>query len=141
MPDLIELLLVMCGERRTQLLEILESSDAHVLTVSSCREARRVLKTHPTIEVVIADLSHPDGNWCDILKCLVDSGISASIVVSAPYADDRLWSEVLWRGAYDLLVEPHESFEVRRIVEGAARAAGTSRVSSKGSAVTSARAS
>ena len=74
MRDSTQLLLVMCAERRTQLLEILNSSDAHVLTASSCREARRVLKTHPTIEVVIADLSHPDGNWCDILKCLVESG-------------------------------------------------------------------
>ncbi len=131
MPDLIELLLVMCGERRTQLLEILESSDAHVLTVSSCREARRVLKTHPTIEVVIADLSHPDGNWCDILKCLVDSGISASIVVSAPYADARLWSEVLWRGAYDLLIEPYEATEVSRIIESAARASSHRRLTAQ----------
>ena len=122
MLDSTQLLLVMCEERRTQLLEILKSSNAHVLTVSSCREARRVLQTHLTLEVVIADLSHPDGNWCDILKCLVDSGIPASIVVSATHADERLWSEVLWRGGYDLLTEPYEATEVIRIIEGAARA-------------------
>lgn len=122
MLDSTQLLLVMCAERRTQLLEILKSSNAHVLTVSSCREARRVLETHLTLEVVIADLSHPDGNWCDILKCLVDSGIPASIVVSATHADERLWSEVLWRGGYDLLTEPYEATEVIRIIEGAARA-------------------
>jgi FixJ family two-component response regulator len=56
---------------------------------------------------------------------LVDRGIHASVVVSARLADERLWSEVLWRGAYDVIVEPYEAEEVRRIVEGALRAAST----------------
>ena len=34
----------------------------------------------------------------------------------------RLWSEALWRGVHDLLVEPYENFEVKRAVEGALRA-------------------
>ena len=131
MLDSTRLLLVMCAERRTQLLEILESSNADVLTACSCREARRVLNTYPTIEVVIADLSHPDGNWCDILRCLVGSGIHASIVVNAPEADEKLWSEVLWRGGYDLLIEPYEATEVSRIIEGAARASGHRRLAAQ----------
>ena len=52
----------------------------------------------------------------------MDCDIHASTVVSSPHADERLWSEVLWRGAYDLLVEPHESREVHQTVTGALRA-------------------
>ncbi len=131
MLDSTQLLLVMCAERRTQLLEILKSSNAHVLTVSSCREARRVLQTHPTVEVVIADVGHPDGNWCDILKHLVDNGIGAKLLVCPRIADERLWSEVLWRGGYDLVIEPYEATEVSRIIESAARASSHRRLTAQ----------
>ncbi len=55
--------------------------------------------------MIITQLTLADGNWCDLFKYLVDRGSHASVVVSSPQADERLWSEVLWRGAYDLLVE------------------------------------
>ena len=73
--------------------------------------------------MIITQLTLADGNWCDLFKYLVDRGSHASVVVSSPQADERLWSEVLWRGAYDLLVEPYESGEVCRVVEGALRVA------------------
>ena len=116
-------LLVMSPERRRSLLSELELLHIEVLAVTCCQEARRVLETHPPIEIVITDLSLADGNWCDIFKYLVDNDIHASVVVSCPLADERLWSEVLWRGAYDMLVEPYNKQELRRIVEGALRAA------------------
>lgn len=103
-------------------LRNLESLDLEVLAVESFREARELLQTYPRVKVVIADVTLSDGNWCDILKYIVDSGIQASVVVRTRLADENLWSEVLWRGAYDLLVEPLESVEVTRIVEGALRA-------------------
>ncbi len=116
-------LLVMSPERRRSLLTELELLHLEVLAVTTCQEARGVLETHPPIEIVITDLSLADGNWCDVFKYLVDNDIHASVVVSCPLADERLWSEVLWRGAYDMLVEPYNKQELRRIVEGALRAA------------------
>jgi hypothetical protein len=41
--------------------------------------------------------------------------------VSSPAADEHFWSEILWRGVHDLLVEPHDADQVRRAVEGAIR--------------------
>ena len=76
--------------------------------------------------MIITQVTLTDGNWCDIFKYLVDHGIQASTVVSSPQADEQLWSEVLWRGAYDLLVEPYETREVHQTIEGALRAARTS---------------
>jgi FixJ family two-component response regulator len=100
-----------------------------ILPAGSCHEARILLQDNPPVSVVITDVSLNDGNWCDVFRFLVDKGIHASVVVSARLADERLWSEVLWRGAYDVIVEPYEATEVRRIVEGASRAAGSSRPS------------
>ena len=115
-------LVVMSRERRLPLVEILEPLTLSVLTAEDCREARALLQTRPPLEIVIIDVSLMDGNWCDIFKFLVDYEISASVVVASGFADERLWSEVLWRGAYDLLVEPYERDEVRRVLEGALRA-------------------
>ena len=115
-------LVVMSRERRLPLLENLDRLTLSVLTAEDCREARALLQTRPPLEIVIIDVSLTDGNWCDIFKFLVDYGISASVVVASGFADERLWSEVLWRGAYDLLVEPYGREEVRRILEGALRA-------------------
>ena len=94
-------LVVMSRERRLPLVEILEPLTLSVLTAGDCREARALLQTRPPLEIVIIDVSLMDGNWCDIFKFLVDYEISASVVVASGFADERLWSEVLWRGAYE----------------------------------------
>jgi DNA-binding NtrC family response regulator len=116
-------IVVMSPERRRSLDLNLEQLNVQVLYAGSCQEARNLLKEHPRVSVVITDVSLMDGNWCDIFRYLVDNGIHASVVVSSRLADERLWSEVLWRGAYDVLVEPYDPDEVRRIVEGALRSA------------------
>ncbi|MEX2303964.1 MAG: response regulator [Bryobacterales bacterium] len=118
-------MLVMSPERRRTLEHNLEPLNVQVLLAGSCQEARILLQNNPPVSVVITDVSLNDGNWCDIFRFLVDKGIHASVVVSSQLADERLWSEVLWRGAYDVLVEPYEADEVRRIIEGALRAAGS----------------
>ena len=110
-------------ECRGPLLANLESLKIGVLTVRNCCEARQFLRDYPGIELIITAATLPDGNWSDILKCSTDRGVEASVVVTSSYADERLWSEALWRGVYDLLVEPYERFEVQRTVHGAIRAA------------------
>ncbi len=122
MPDATLVLLVMEPEESRALIEILRSHRFQVLAAGSCGEARQILETRPPVEVIIGGTSYRDGNWCDLLRWLVEHEHRASLVVTVGQADERLWSEVLWRGAYDLLVEPYESSEVCRVVEAAARA-------------------
>ena len=116
-------LVVMEPQRRSELVPMLATSEIQVLTVSSCQEACWIFEREPGVDVVITDLSHPDGNWSELLQWVVERSLPVSLVVSCAQADEGLWAEVLWRGAYDLLVGPYERSEVRRIVEGAARAA------------------
>ena len=121
-------LLVMSHERRSPLLKSLKLLDIEVLAVETCQQARALLQTHPPVDVVITQVTLPDGNWCDVFKYLVDNAVQASLVVSSPHADEILWSEVLWRGAYDLIVEPYQADELRKTLEGALRANESSRV-------------
>jgi len=113
---------VMPRERWSQILGELASLDVKAWLAETCQEARGLFEKLPRVDVVMSDLSLPDGNWCDVFKHLIDNDIHASMIVVARQADERLWSEVLWRGAYDLLVEPYEDADVRRVVEGAVRA-------------------
>jgi FixJ family two-component response regulator len=113
---------VMPRQRWSRILAELDLLDIQAWPAETCQEARKLLEKTPQVAVVISDLSLPDGNWCDVFKHLIDNDIHASMVVTARHADERLWSEVLWRGAYDLLVEPYTDLDVRRVVEGAIRA-------------------
>jgi len=115
-------LLVMSPERRLPLLKKLKPLNTEVVAVENCQQLRSLLESQPPVDVVITEVTLADGNWCDVFRYLVDHGVHASVIVSSPRADEILWSEVLWRGAYDLLVEPYESDEVRHTLEGALRA-------------------
>jgi DNA-binding NtrC family response regulator len=96
--------------------------EARVLAATNCREARQLLASEGPMDVVVTEVSLPDGNWCDLLLSMVKHGLDASLVVISGSDDQRLWSEVLWRGAYDMLVEPFGPEEARRALEGAWRA-------------------
>jgi DNA-binding NtrC family response regulator len=118
------LLVLPVGERRSTLLQHLESLQLTAQAVDSCRAVRKCMRANPDIAIVITQVSLTDGNWCDILSCVVNHGVEARVVVSSSVADERFWSEALWRGVHDVLVEPYDRLEVRRIVDSALRAAG-----------------
>jgi DNA-binding NtrC family response regulator len=117
------LLVLPPGERRRTLLGYLDSLSLTAAAVDTCHAARKCIEANPRIEIVITQVSLEDGNWCDVLSWVVSRGVDARVVVSCSVADERFWSEALWRGVYDLLVEPYDRSEVARIVRGALRAA------------------
>jgi len=104
------------------LLSKLESVDAKFLAAENCRDARTVLRDQEDVNVIVTDTTLTDGNWCDVLNHVSHLGSRANVVVTSEVGDERLWSEVLWRGAYDLLIEPVETREVQQVMEGALRA-------------------
>ncbi len=120
MANRLNTLLVMPQERRSALLHHIRSLNANVLTASSCAEATERLRSDPEVRVVLTDLCLPDGSWFDVLNQVGDINTSAQVVVCARVADERLWSQVLEAGGFDVLVEPYQDREVRRIVMAAA---------------------
>ena len=116
------LLVMPSSERRSMLLSKLKSLNAKFLAAENCRDARTVLTDQGDVNVIVTDTTLTDGNWCDVLNHVSHLGSRANVVVTSEVGDERLWSEVLWRGAYDLLLEPVGAREVQQVMEGALRA-------------------
>jgi DNA-binding NtrC family response regulator len=95
---------------------------AEPVEADDCRQGRWALASRSPLKLVISDVDFRDGDWRDTLAAAQQRPGGISFLVSTPYPDHFLWSEALWRGAHDLLVEPYSSSELRRIVEGALRA-------------------
>jgi DNA-binding NtrC family response regulator len=110
------------GERRSQLSACLRALGAVAIEVDDCRQARQALARRGPLKLVISDVDFRDGDWRDTLAAAQQRPGGAGFLVSAPFPDYELWSEALWRGAHDLLVEPYSTSELRRIVESALRA-------------------
>lgn len=123
MPPNEKVLVIMAaGERRSQLSACLKALGAAPVEVEDCGQARRALAKRGALNLVISDVDFRDGDWRDMLAAAQQRPGGVSYLVSTPLPDHGLWSEALWRGAYDLLVEPYSASELRRIVEGAWRA-------------------
>jgi DNA-binding NtrC family response regulator len=118
------LVIMPAGSRRAQLMARLKALGAAPVGAENCRQAQQVLAHRHGPNVVISDVAFPDGDWRDTLAQSQRRPKAVGFLVSTPIADHSLWSEVLWRGAYDLLVEPYSTSELRRVVEGALRATG-----------------
>ena len=84
-------------------------------TCHSFREACAVLQQN-SVPVVLCDESLPDGSWRDLLERASQSDNPPPVIVTSRLADDRLWSEVLSLGGYDLLCKPFRQSEVFRDV-------------------------
>ena len=109
-------LVVMVSERSPVFVRCLAGLDARVLTASTCSEADELLRSEPAVGLVLTDLVLPDGSWCDVLSRTRDLQPEAEVVVCARLADERLWTEVLDAGGFDVLAEPYQDLEVERIV-------------------------
>ena len=118
------LLVLSCPERQARLAAILHSLGVDLLGVRQCWEARALLQTRPPLLSVVTDATLEDGNWCDVLRTLVDYDPQAGVILIAPSADEMLWSEAIWRGVHDILVEPFTEAEAQQVVESVLRVAG-----------------
>ena len=68
------------------------------------------------IPVVLTSESLPDGDWKELLSQLQCLPEPPAVILMTAKADDRLWSDVLECGAYDVIPKPFDKTEVFRIV-------------------------
>ncbi len=96
-----------------------DSGACEVHSASSYREAFAVLDAcRPCI--VICESTLPDGNWKALLtEAGRSSGPLPLVIVTSHLADNRLWSEVLNFGGYDVLAKPFDRAEVSRVLDSA----------------------
>jgi DNA-binding NtrC family response regulator len=88
---------------------------SHAGEVKQARE--RLL--HFSYGVVLTEARLPDGTWLDVMNAVAESSPCSALIVTKRAADDLFWAEALNRGAYDLLAQPFDAGEVRRILSNA----------------------
>ena len=102
-------------EDHQQLQAILRHSKWQQHGVRSLTAARDFLRGTP-VPVVICEADLPDGNWQLALSEFDSIPTPPVLVVTSRFADDRLWSEALNLGAYNVLAKPLHSKEVFHVV-------------------------
>ena len=115
------------SEDANSLSEILGSLPMELHHVDDLEHARARLD-HARYPVILTDASLPDGAWPDVLDLAREKSPFSRVLVTYRLADARLWLDAMSVGVYDLLNQPFEPDEVRRIFNNAfarhARAAG-----------------
>jgi DNA-binding response OmpR family regulator len=102
-------------EDHQHLHDILKHSNWQQYGARTQREALEFLSENTT-PVVICESELTDGSWQDVLCQLGTMPCSPLLVVTSRMADDRLWSEVLNLGAYNVLAKPLNMKEVFHVV-------------------------
>ena len=105
----IKVLVVCSSAGADMLVGMLRAGNCVVRTVNGFREASGHLSNAGN-PVVICERSLPDGEWKDLL------GKTPRLIVTSHAADEALWAEVLNLGGYDVLAQPFDEQEVRRVL-------------------------
>jgi DNA-binding response OmpR family regulator len=108
-------------EDHQHLREILKYSTWQQHGARTQKEAFEFLGENIT-PVVICESELPDSTWREVLCRLDRMQYPPLLVVTSRMADDRLWSEVLNLGGYNVLAKPLNSNEVLHVTGGAWRA-------------------
>jgi DNA-binding NtrC family response regulator len=100
--------------------ECLQDSSIKVLFSSPTEPFENTLAKHFPFNAVVIDLPAPATRCCDKLVSAVKRvAPGAKVIFLSRLADEKLWSQVLSLGAYDLLPKPLERTEFLRTVFGA----------------------
>jgi DNA-binding response OmpR family regulator len=80
-------------------------------------EATALLSQKSDISVIVWDCDALPGAWIDLVNDLLDAPAAPSLILTSRLADDRLWSEALNVGAWDVLAKPLDRAETVRSVK------------------------
>jgi DNA-binding response OmpR family regulator len=97
------------------LLHILSDTDWTLYWNTTRADAVETLRCR-SVAVVLCDRDLPDGDWRDVLRAAASVASRPPVIVTARFANDRLWAEVLNLGGYDVVRKPFDADEVMRAV-------------------------
>lgn len=89
-----------------ELLAEVRAQFSDPIVVHSLAQARGRLQSSD-YDLVLCGVHLPDGNWADVLSCLVHNGREAKFILCATHDDSRLRVEVLGRGGSAVLPPPY----------------------------------
>jgi DNA-binding NtrC family response regulator len=103
------------ARKLSQMLHALPVALEHARTL---KQARAKLLGND-YDVILTESAFQGGTWLDVLHLVREAPRDVRVIVTDPHADARFWAEALNLGAYDLLAQPFEEQEVRRIMQNA----------------------
>ena len=110
-------LLVMASRQTARIWAALESRGFEVDHVLNCREAREFFRSGVDVDLVVSDLSLPDGNWWTISRELSQLGHRAHLAVCVPPESEGGGSEPFAKGLAELITPPFDRASVECVLE------------------------
>ena len=107
-------------EDRRLVYETFEEAGWRLLEAPDRKRALRHLD-NDLIQVVITTCEVPNWDWKRVLRNLRRMSRPPQLIVTSRTADERLWSEVLNCGGYDVLPQPFRKDEIQRVIAAAHR--------------------
>jgi DNA-binding NtrC family response regulator len=105
------------GDRRI-LADAAKRCDCDLISARTIHEAMQLARGR-VVRVILCQPAFPDGDWRDLLNLSLSWKTPAKVIVVFRLADNRLWSEVLNLGGYDLLAAPLDGREVSHVLASA----------------------
>ena len=104
------------SEDALSLARMLDDASLNVVHVCGLKDAASKLETGG-FQVVVTATNLEDGTWLDLLH--LTRSLGTELLVTDAWADARFWAEAINLGAYDLLAQPFQGTEVRRVIASA----------------------
>jgi DNA-binding NtrC family response regulator len=105
-------------EDRQTLTRAANRFGCYLVGAGTIREAIRLVQGC-VVPVIVCSRDLPDGDWREFLDLAAAWISPAKVIVVSRLADNRLWSEVLNLGGYDLLASPLDEREVSYVLDSA----------------------
>jgi DNA-binding NtrC family response regulator len=119
------LLVGLAGQHVSELQAIPGGRGPRVIRAESCVEGWKRLH-ESAFDVLIVDEAADGGGWRDLIAEIGAMGLALPVVLASAKADERLWVDALWAGAYDVIEIPFHAAETSRILLAAAQQRGHS---------------
>ena len=113
MGDLSVLVASTCHEDLAWFEVMLRDTGWRFHCVHSVADAVAFIRAQRAV-VVVSEQDLPGGSWKQLLAQLIEEGHPSALVVFSHRADERVWSEVLHLGGYDVLPKPFDKGDVTR---------------------------
>jgi len=97
----------------------ISSQGVRTLRSRNCSEVREVLREMEPPDLIMTDVSLPDGTWEDVLSSANSVPATVPVIVVSHIVEMALYLDVLQSGAYDFIVPPISFWDLAYIIRGA----------------------
>jgi CheY-like chemotaxis protein len=96
--------------------ELFSKKVKQVFTANSGTDAIKILKSHPSIDIVLLDLKLPDANGLDVVPLIKKIAPQAIIIAQTAYAHDIIRNQAFLAGCDDYITKPVRSTELFNLI-------------------------